>query len=222
MENTTDLIVLHTTKYGENSLILHALTREYGRRGFMVKGIGRKTSTSLFYPLNILEADIFESRKSALGTARKLVSKYPLAGIRNSVSKNAVTMFVSEVLYRVVKDGTSDRNLYDVCERNILLLDAISEDFANFHLWFLLEFISVLGFSPAAEDLEPFLGEDTGIAARMVSSSFSEAMLIPMTGEKRNAIAGKLLKYIEYHTESAVNVNSLKVLNELFHVCSTN
>ena len=54
----------------------------------------------------------------------------------------------------------------------------------------------------------------------MVSSSFSEAMLIPMTGEKRNAIAGKLLKYIEYHTESAVNVNSLKVLNELFHTFS--
>ena len=35
-----------------------------------------------------------------------------------------------------------------------------------------------------------------------------------------SCVAGKLLKYIEYHTESAVNVNSLKVLNELFYTFS--
>lgn len=218
--NNIDLIVLHSTKYGENSVVLHALTREYGRKGFMVKGVGRRTSASLFLPLNILEADMVESHRSSLATARKLVSKHSLMGIRNSISKNAMTMFVSEVLYRVVKDGTAEQGLYEMCERNILLLDAMTDDFSNFHIWFLLELIVELGFSPAPEDLAPFLGQYAETVGKFVSSQFSEAMLIPLTGEMRNAIAGKLLKYIEHHTESSVNVNSLRVLSELFQASS--
>ena len=48
------------------------------------------------------------------------------------------------------------------------------------------------------------------------SGVFYFGMLIPMSGELRNDMAERLLKYIEFHTESAVNVNSLKVLHELF------
>ena len=41
-------------------------------------------------------------------------------------------------------------------------------------------------------------------------------MLIPLSGAVRNEIAEEILRYIEYHTDSALNVNSLKVLRELF------
>ena len=41
-------------------------------------------------------------------------------------------------------------------------------------------------------------------------------MLIPLNGATRNEIAEEILRYIEFHTESAINVNSLKVLRELF------
>jgi hypothetical protein len=41
-------------------------------------------------------------------------------------------------------------------------------------------------------------------------------MLIPLNGAVRNALSEEILKYIEFHTESSVNVNSLKVLHELF------
>ena len=58
MVKVTEFIVLHTTKFGENSLVVHTLSKEYGRRGFLVRGAGRKSSTSLFQPLSILEADI--------------------------------------------------------------------------------------------------------------------------------------------------------------------
>ena len=178
----------------------------------------RRSATSLFFPLSILEADIFETNKSRLFTARNVASRYSLTGIRNSIGKSAITMFVSEVLYRVIKDGMQDAALYDMCVRNILLLDAMESDFSNFHLYFLLEFIISLGFSPELHDLEPFLDERLPLAADFIGKPFSEAMLVPMTGEVRNDIAERLLKYIEYHTESSVKVNSLKVLRELFAV----
>ena len=212
----TGLIVLHTTKFGENSLVAHTLSREYGRRSFLVRGVGKKASMSLFLPLNILEADIQESNKSDLFTARNIVSRHPLLGIRNNIFKNSMTMFLSEVLYRVVKDGAAEQGLFEWCEKNILLLDSIQTDFSNFHIRFLLELTVALGFSPEAKDLAPFVGEHYPVTERFMTLSFAESMLTPLNGTVRNEIAEEILRYIEFHSESAVNVNSLKVLRELF------
>ena len=124
MTVNTELIVLHTTKFGENSIVVHTLSREYGRRSFLVRGAGKRLM-SLFLPLNILEADIVESTRSTLFTARNLTARHPLLGIRSNVFKNSMTMFMSEVLYRVIKEGAAEQGLYEWCERNILLLDAV-------------------------------------------------------------------------------------------------
>ena len=53
MKVNTQLIVLHTTRYGENSVILHTLGREYGRRSFFVRNASKKQMMTLFQPLNI-------------------------------------------------------------------------------------------------------------------------------------------------------------------------
>ena len=216
MVKDTELIVLHTTRYGENSLVVHTLSKEYGRRSFIIKGVGKKSVMSLFLPLNILEAIVVESSKSSLYTMRTPVAKHPLLGIRNSLYKNSMTMFMSEVLYRVIKDGTNEHGLFEWCEKNILLLDAITDDFSNFHLRFLLELAMVLGFSPSSQDLLPFVGEHYPIVEKFMTTSFVESMMIPLSGQVRNEIAEEILRYIEFHSESAVNVNSLKVLRELF------
>ena len=212
----TGLIVLHTTKVGENSLVVHTLSREYGRRSFLVRGVGKKASMSLFLPLNILEADIQENNKSDLFTARNIVARHPLLGIRNNIFKNSMTMFLSEVLYRVIKDGAVEEGLFEWCEKNILLLDSIRTDFSNFHIRFLLELSVALGFSPETKDLAPFVGDHYQVTEQFMTLSFAQSMLIPLNGTVRNEIAEEILRYIEFHSESAVNVNSLKVLRELF------
>ena len=171
---------------------------------------------SLFLPLNILEAEVVESSKSTLYTARNLSARHPLMGIRSSLFKNSMTMFMSEVLYRVVKDGVNESGLYEWCEKSILLLDAVQSDFSNFHLRFLLELTVALGFAPESKDLMPFVGEQYPVIERFMRESFAQTMLIPLTGPLRNEIAEGLLRYIEFHTESSVNVNSLKVLRDLF------
>ena len=216
MTTNTGLIVLHTTKFGENSLVVHTLSKDYGRRSFLVKGVGKKAGMSLFLPLNVLEADIVETSRSTLYTARNLVARYPLLGIRNDIFKNSMTMFMSEVLYRVVREGAYEEGLFEWCEKNILLLDAVSIDFSNFHIRFLLELSVALGFSPEARDLVPFVGDHYPVIERFMTVPFAESMLIPLNGVTRNEIAEEILRYIEFHSESAVNVNSLKVLRELF------
>jgi len=215
MAEVTELIVLHTTKFGENSLVIHTLSRDYGRRSFLVRGVSKK-SMSLFLPMNVLEADVVESSKSTLYTARNISAKYPLLGIRGSVLKNSMTMFLCEVLYRTIKDGVAEPGLFEWCEKKIMLLDAIQSDFSNFHIYFLLELSVALGFSPETRDLRPFVGNHYLTIKDFMQKPFAESMLIPLTGALRNEIAEGVLRYIEFHTESSLNVNSLKVLRELF------
>ena len=213
--NVTGLIVLHTTKFGENSLVVHTLSRDYGRRSFLVRGAGKKTM-SLFLPLNLLEADIVETTKSNLYTARNIVLRHPLLGIRNNMFKNSMTMFMSEVLYRTIKDGTYEEGLYEWCEKVVLLLDAIQSDFSNFHIRFLLELSVSLGFSPESRDLQPFVGDYYPTVEKFMQSDLATSMLIPLNGTARNEIADSILRYLEFHTDSSLNINSLRVLRELF------
>ena len=215
MTTSTELIILHTTRFGENSVVIHTLSRDYGRRSFLVRGAGRNVM-SLLLPLNILEADVTESTKSTLFTARNLTSRHPLLGIRNNIYKNTMTMFLSEVVYRTVKEGASEEGLFEWCRKQILLLSAMDAEFSNFHIRFLLDLAVALGFSPEASDLMPFVGENYAAVSRLMTSSFAESMLIPLSGPVRNKICEDVLRYIEYHTESTLTINSLKVLRELF------
>ena len=215
MTTGTELIVLHTTKFGENSIVVHTLSRDYGRRSFLVRGAGKKVM-SLLLPLNILEAEITESTKSTLYTARNLTSRHPLVGIRNNIYKNTMTMFLSEVIYRTIKEGAQEHDLFEWCRGQILLLSAMESDFSNFHIRFLLELSVALGFSPETSDLMPFVEENYTTVSEFMTSSFAESMLIPLSGPVRNKICEDVLRYIEYHSESTLTINSLKVLRELF------
>jgi len=116
----------------------------------------------------------------------------------------------------VVKDQTNEDGLADWLKGQILTLDALQSDFANFHLLFLLNLCAALGFDPDAAGLAPFVDNNLQSVEALLSLPFTEALLLPLTGADRNAIAESILKYIEYHTESAVNVRSLAVLREIY------
>ena len=73
-----------------------------------------------------------------------------------------------------------------------------------------------LGFSPESRDLTPFAGDRFPIIERFMKEDLASSMLIPLSGAVRNEIAEDILRYLEFHTESSINVNSLKVLRELF------
>lgn len=215
MKRDVELIVLNHTKFGENSIVLHTLSREYGRRSFLLR-VGKKTGMALFLPLNILEATVVENPKASLWTAHGFSSRYPLAGIRSNLYKNSMTLFMSEVLWRTIKEGASEDGLYDWCMRSILTLDALDNDFSNFHVRFLLELAVALGFSPSMDDLRPFVQEHAALAQRLLKADLTESLLIPMNGQQRNALCEEIIRYLEFHTESAINVRSLAVLRELF------
>ena len=211
----SELIVLNFTKIKENALVLHCLSEQWGRRGFIVT-VPKAAGTALYQPLSILDAEVVENPRSELWRLRGVSAKFSLNGIRTSMAKNSMTMFMSEVLYRTIHDGDSEDGLYEWCRKAILTLDALDRDYANYHLRFLLEFAAALGFSPSAEDLAPFSGDRKAEMDALVRSDFASCMLLPLSGKARGDIAEKLLKYLEFHTGEQINVRSLAVLKELY------
>ncbi len=211
-----ELIVLSYTRFGENSLVLHTLSREYGRKGFMVR-VGKKSSMAGFLPLSVIEAKVTENPKSNLWKASDIRILYPLNGIRGNIYKNSMTMFMSEVLYRVVKDGGNEDGLFDWCLGSIMTLDSLESDFSNYHIRFLLELATALGFRPTVNTLMPFAKNHFTRLEKMVSLPLAESMLLPLTGDQRNGMCEEILRYLEACTEASINVRSLGVLSELFH-----
>ena len=212
---STEIIVLSLTKVRENSVVLHTLSAEYGRRSF-ITSVSKGPAMAMFLPLNILEAEVVENPKSDLWRIRNISAKYPLNGIRTDIYKNTMTLFMSEVLFRSLRDGVNEDGLFEWCEKNILTLDAVSSDFSNYHLRFLLELSAALGFRPSAEDLAPFAGSRLSEIRKLTELPFAESMMVPLNGEVRNEIARSLLDYLSRHLEAQLNVQSLKVLSELF------
>lgn len=215
MVHHTQLIILNTTKVGERSLVLHALSPDWGRRSF-IASVPRGGRMALFQPLGLLDAEVTENPRSDLWRVHGLSARHPLSGIRTSPAKNAMGLFMSEVLYRTIRDGAREEGLFEWCERAVLTLDALPGDYANYHLRFLLELAVALGFAPSAEDLAPFAGEHLEPVCALLQSDFSACMLVPLSGETRSAIAESLLRYLSFHTESQIQVRSLQVLRELF------
>ena len=215
MDVHSELIVLNTTKVGEKSLVIHALTPIWGRRSF-VTNVPKGGSMALFMPMNIIEAVISENPRSDLWRMKGAGTDYPLNGIRTSITKNSITMFMSEVLYRAIRDGANEDGLFEWCRKSILTLDALESDFSNYHLRFLFELAAALGFSPTMRDLQPFVGSQAARIEELLSLSMGEFLIHPLNGETKNEIAEVLLRYIAYHTECQLNVRSLRVLHELF------
>ena len=210
-----ELIVLATTKVGENALVVHTLSREHGRRGFLVRP-GKKAGMALFLPLNILEADVVENPRSTLWSLRGIRLKDALQGIRGNLHKNTMTLFLSEVLFRILRDGSYEDGLYEWCLGSILTLNELESDFANFHIRFLLELAGALGFRPGFDDIAPFAREQLQEVKPFLEKGFGESMLIPLSGASRNMLCECLLQYLSYHTEQSVQVKSLAVLRELY------
>ena len=124
---------------------------------------------------------------------------------------------MSEVLYRTVREGMAEQGeLFRWVEQSFLTLDVLGDDYANFHIVFLLGLASALGFRPTAESMAPFAGDDYDLIEAFLGSATSEAMMIQLNGHRRAGLCRTIVKYLEFHTEASIELKSIDVLHELF------
>ncbi len=225
------MIVLHTIKYGDTSLIVHGFTREEGRGSFMLRGAFKSTgarksasrrntnSVAILHPLSVIN---FE-RSAATGRTdlhylKEFAPKHHLYEIRGDFTKTSVAMFIGEVLYRTLLLSERDEAMYDFIEDAILKLEKATSGTANFHIWFMDRYLTLSGFpleQGYADVFTPFSPSEAMILAQVHESEYEQAMQIPMTGEVRSRLLSGIIKYLEYHLGTKLDIRSLQVLRTM-------
>ena len=212
---TSRIIVLHLTKYSDHGLVLHTIDSTAGRRSFLVRGIKRGNAVSVFHPLSILDIVSAESPKSTMCHLREWDPVRPMHGIRGDLVKSSLAMFLSEVLYRSLTSELADPQLFDWLCDAVVRLDEAEGSVANFPAWFLVSYAVRMGFMPG-ESIEPsgmFPAENAALFQRFLHDPYDEAMTLPLSGNRRQAFARKMLQYLSWHLGTTIDAKSLDVLH---------
>lgn len=219
------MILLHTTKYGDSSLILHGYTRDGGRQSFMLRGVGKRGSKGVkalgyLHSLNVLDVEA-QGGADGIRYIKEFSPKFSLNSLRSNIFKSSIVMYISELLYKSLVESEQDEMLYDFLEKSIVTLDSLEDNFANFHIWFTIQYASRLGFMPGkgfSAEFNPFSEEEKNLLERFLEGDCGNAMQISLRGEQRTAFLTSLLKYLEYHLGSRLDIKSLSVLHQVMGV----
>ena len=182
---TIDAIVLSLQPQSDKAHLLHAYTREGGRVNYKVYGLGRKNTSGKYSPLSVVQLTTDEH------SVRTAQLTYVPTTLITDPYKRTIALFMSEVLYHVLRHPMADEPMYDFIAKAIEELDKTNEP-QNFHLSFLIDFAEKLGFKM---EHEPAL---------------------PTTRSERQKQLQALCKYFDEHVETWQNPRSLDVLMEVF------
>lgn len=227
-------VVLHSMKYGENQLIIHLLTSQHGRRSYITK-FSRSQHRSLFQPLFLIDFEA-TSTKTELHKLRQTSLNHPYAELPFDVVKSSIGLFVAEILYRLIRDESTDARLYDFVRESLIMFDMMRDGAANFHLHFLVRMTHYLGYAPndnfrTGYWLDMKSGEYTAyepqhgskfaphtaqLFAQLWNCPLSALGQVKLNREQRSEFLDSLIDYYGYHTDLVYNLQSISMFHELF------
>lgn len=152
MIQKTKGIVLRTVKYGETSLIVTMFTEMFGLQSYLVNGvrtISKKGSAkaSFFQPAAILEMVAYHNDFNQLQRLREYKWEYLYQHVLSDVRKNAVALFMVELLGKCLKQPESNTELFYFAEDALHHLDGANDAVTgNFPLFFALHLAVFFGF----------------------------------------------------------------------------
>ncbi|HSC53987.1 MAG TPA: DNA repair protein RecO [Phnomibacter sp.] len=170
MLQSTKAIILRTTAYGDTSLIVSAFTERYGLQQYMVKGArksGKKGGSlaSMLQPAAILELVVYHHEQKQLQLVKEIKWDTVYSQVMSGISKNAIALFMVELLTKCLKQPEQNDELFEFVESNLQLLDQCdSVVAANIPLFFALKLAGILGFRMEDEysDDQQFLDLQAG------------------------------------------------------------
>lgn len=152
MLHETKGIVLRTVKYGETSVIVLIFTEKFGIQSYLVNGIrisSKKSSgkAAFFQPAAILELVAYHNELKNIQRVKEFRWGCLYHTIFSDVTKNAVALFMVELLTRCLKQPESHPELFHFAEDAFLHLDEAGPTVtANYPLFFSLHLAVLLGF----------------------------------------------------------------------------
>ena len=142
MHHKTKGIILRTVKYGETSLVVTIFTEQLGLQSYLVNGMRQVSSkgtskAAFFQPSAILDLVTYHNEFKNLQRLKEFKWAYLYQHILSDVMKNAVALFMIELLTKCLKQPEANAELFYFVEDALLHLDTANEKVTgNFPLFF--------------------------------------------------------------------------------------
>lgn len=233
-------IVLHTTRYGESSLVVHCYTEQAGRQTFMVKGVRKskkQNRSNLFQPLFILDFEVYHKDIREIQLVKEVSRAFPLNSIPFDITKSTQAIFMAEVIYRVVKEEEPNPILANFLIHTIQYLDAMEEASPDFHIIFMFQLSKHMGFYPKNNygegrtffnllsgqfksdigEPENFLDrESSELWNRYLRSDIQSVKEEGFNGSQRKITLDNLARFYKLHVTGMGEIRSLEILHAYF------
>lgn len=157
MIHKTKGIILRTVKYGETSLVVTIFTEQLGLQSYLVNGVRTPTKkgsakANLFQPAAILDLIAYHNEFKNLQRLKEFKWSYLYQNILSDIRKNAVALFMIELLTKCLKQPEANAELFYFVEDALHHLDEATDTAtANFPLFFALHLAVFFGFRVSDE-----------------------------------------------------------------------
>jgi DNA repair protein RecO (recombination protein O) len=234
----TEGIVISCIKYRDTDLIVKCYTKSHGSMSFMVKGVLKskrgKFRSSMFQILSLIDIEMQYRNKGQLEYFKEVQTAHPLNNLQSNVYKSTIAMFIAEILKSVIFEEEQNKDLFEFIKNSVLYLDK-TDKFANFHLSFLTNLSTFIGFTPhlpendtdiffnlyeghfeSEESKYSMSAENSMLLKQLLEIDLQESHSISMHKIKRLELLKLLISYYELHIESFKKPKSLEVIESVF------
>lgn len=217
-------IVFRFIRYGETSIIVSIFTQLFGLQSYIVNGVRKKSVKSniaLFQPLTLLDLVVYHKESGSVSRIKEIKCSYPYTSISSDMKREAIALFLVEILNKAVKEQSHPDELYQFLEATLVHLDSLKTGIENFHLFFLINLSRHLGFGPQMSG--EILGgrlipiEDEQILQQLIVNKpqLRPQELTPTNAQRRELLE-ILVRFYQVHVDHFGEVKSLAVLRDVF------
>ena len=243
MLTSTKGIVIHHFKYSENSVIAKIYTQKYGLQSYILNGVRNKKSKNkavYLQPLSLVEISANHKEKKGLQRVKTIELDFPFNEIPFDIGKSSLAFFLSEILYKSIKEEEANDYLFEFLYNSIKVLDIADSGYANFHLLFLANLSKYLGFYPQKPfsiggsklyfdlqegcfvNMQPFhnafVEPPVSLLIFDVFGTNFEAMgSLKITQKQRKILLNTLLNYYSLHLSNFDNLKTLDILEQVLN-----
>lgn len=235
----TEGIVFYTSDYGNTSIIAKVYTQQFGLQSYIVNSVRSakgKNKIIFFQPLSLVNMVVYHKAAKGLQRISDISFSHQFTSIPFSIIKTSLALFITEILYRSIKEEESNEELFHFIQTSVLFLDAEENNFQNFHLLFLLKLATHLGFKPngtyntqttifnlSEGVFQPtvpphpyFIQQDAAqLFSKLCMLSYQELKNINVSKPIRDDMIETLLLFYNLHLPSGFKIQSHLILKEV-------
>ena len=222
-------VALSYIRYRESSIIAKIFTEVFGIQSYIVNGVRSSSSKTnriaLFQPLTLLDLVVYhKDKQDTVHRISEIKCYHPFSTLPYHVTKSSLALFVTEILGKTLREEETNEPLFHFIEQSVLYLDEADTGYENFHIQFLLQLASFLGFGiENLHDLEselknhhyPQIADNLELKATEQLLLHDYGIQISLDRKRRLSILEKVLFFYKIHMEALGEIRSLEVLSEV-------